>query len=157
MTDLYNRSFTDPAVSKVRNMPQWKQRDVPFAFAIAHTGATAQASGDKLYVASVHPEARLSFASGFKNEALTGLTDIDFGDINDPDGLIDGANLATASAVGKQLFPALFANGKVTDPLWKLLGYTESPDKPLDLYFTLKATPTASGAFEGNLVFSEPA
>lgn len=73
----------------------------------------------------------------------TGVT-IDVGDATNPDGLVDGQDVATAAGsfnlLKTQDVSAYFK------PLWEQLGMSEDPDAPIDLYATILGA-AATGTF----------
>lgn len=106
-------------------------------------GIVAVANGDSiastLHFFDLPSQAVISSASVLKHSALTSLTDFDLGDVNDPDGLIDGANLTSAGS--KDVID--IADGE--KELWEQLGYTADPGGMLSIYGTLKAASGADG------------
>lgn len=110
-------------------------------------------AADRLFVAQLPSDVRLLRRSVLRCSALTGATDNDFGDANDPDGLLDGQTFATATEVSAINGVAIGNNGKM---LWEQLGYTEDPGGLLDLYVTFNAAPTANGTLYFELHYLHP-
>lgn len=93
-----------------------------------------QAAGDKGFVCKLPSACRITPDSWMYYEAITGSTNVTFGDANDPDGLVAAGSLAVAggkSAIGAQ---PVASYGK---RLWQMLGYAKDPRRELDLYVTL--------------------
>lgn len=87
------------------------------------------------------------------HDAITGVTDFDVGDSNDPDGLADGLDLSSAGT--KNPFAAMDAS-EVGAPLWEILGYASAEAAPatIDLIGTLKAATTAAGTISFEMMFA---
>ena len=101
------------------------------------------AAGDKGFLgelpstARILPESTIYYSTG-----LTGLDDVDLGDANDPDGLVDGEDMSSAGSCAAIKKLAIGDYGK---QLWEMLGYTSDPGSELLLYLTFVAELTGSG------------
>lgn len=124
-------------------------------------GTLETVSGDSIasiyHVASVpsHYVPIRGGASLIRHDSITSCTDVDFGDVNDPDGLADGLDISSAGT--KDPFAALDA-AEVGQPLWQVLGYASANDAPayVDLYLTLKAATAAAATISFTLQFAAP-
>lgn len=119
------------------------------------TGTVAIANGDsigsKLYLANVPSNAILSPLSAIYNAAITSLNDVDLGDAETADALVNGADFTSAGSVSAMDAVALADYGK---PLWELLGHTEDPGGMIDLFLTLKAAAGAAGDVSFDLMWT---
>lgn len=116
------------------------------ASVLAFVSEAAIASGNStnsvIYFGRIPAEARICRGPSLLfNDTISGLTDFDVGFANDPDGLIDGANLATTST---HAFGVVTAD-EINKPAWELAGLTENPGGLLDIIGTLKANAGAAG------------
>lgn len=98
---------------------------------------------DKGFVVTLPSNCRLLPESTIYHDALgAGAADVDFGDINDPDGLADGLDMTLAGS--KSALAAILIE-EYGMRLWEMLGYTSDPYRDLDLYVTFKAEPAVDG------------
>jgi hypothetical protein len=104
-------------------------------------GAT-DAINDRLFFARLPSACRILPDSTIYHDGITGLTDVDVGDANDPNGLADAINLSSAGSA-LVLEQVDLANYGLR--LWELLGYTEDPGGQIDLCMTFITEPTGSG------------
>ena len=68
-------------------------------------------------------------------DGIDGLGDIDFGNENDPNALINAESLLRAGVADAIQAIDIRRYGW---PLWRMLGYAKDPQKPIDLFFTLR-------------------
>lgn len=123
-------------------------------------GTVEIANGDSadsvVYICRVPSHFRpLKGISLIHSDGITSLDDLDFGDVNDPDGLADGLDVSGAGS--DSLFAALNID-ELDNPLWQILGYASEQAAPpvVDLYLTLNATTTGAGTLSWELFFLKP-
>lgn len=105
--------------------------------------ANGDSATSRLIFGALPSNARL-FAAQAKIfcDAVAGVTDFDLGGVNDPDGLVDGADLHTAGSVSAVSAVAIEEYGL---PLWKLLGYEADPGGSLEIAGTMNTAATGGG------------
>lgn len=134
MATLYGDNYTNalqttPPVAI--DSSQWKGK-VRLMFDTIETGVTA--ANDIIYMARLPSRAVILPQSTCYFDDLD-VSSMDFGDSNDPNGLMSAVDMATAAGSASILEAHGIANyGK---PLWELLAYTADPGGELDLYFTV--------------------
>jgi len=134
MATLYSDNYTKALQNEPReavDASQWKGR-VRLMFDTIETGITA--ATDIIYAARLPSRAVILPDSTCYFDDLD-VSSMDFGDSNDPNGLMSAVDMATAAGNASILEAHGIANyGK---PLWSLLGYTADPGGELDLYYTV--------------------
>lgn len=106
-----------------------------------HDLTANKAVNDRLMVARLMSHYRLLPEGTGYYAGIASMTDMDFGDVNDPDALVDGQSMAAAGSV--QLIkqrPIVNYN----QPLWVMLGYATDPHTELTLFWTVKAALTGA-------------
>lgn len=96
--------------------------------------------------------ARINSLSSLLHPAITGLSDFDLGVTEDPDCLIDGANLTsgTSKAFAAQTIAEL------NNPVWQLAGLSAEKIGMTNLIGTLNADAGATGVVAVNLLYTVP-
>lgn len=99
---------------------------------------------DTCSLVSLPSKARLLPQSIVYFPAFAASTTIDFGDENDPDGLMSAVSVAAAGS--STALEAMTADN-YCKRLWEMLGYATDPQKDLALYFTLKGANQAAAKY----------
>lgn len=143
MTAFYGANYTKTrdGSREMINVANWHGRVRVMSDHIALVAASVGA-GDTVYVAKLPSHAVLLPESTFYFDALTGASDVDFGDANDPNGLADAINMTSAGSASAMEQVDIANYGK---RLWELLGYSADPGGILNLYLTLNTDLTANG------------
>lgn len=105
--------------------------------------ANGDSASSTYEIARIQSHARLLRISTLHTPGIGGLTDVDLGFADDPDALIDGANLTSA---GTQAVMSAVPIGDEQHPLYALAGMTKDPKRDLSLFVTLNAAATAAGS-----------
>lgn len=100
--------------------------------------------GSTGYFGQLPSDAIIDPTSKIYHGAAGGTTDLDIGDINDPDGFATDIDISLAGSA--DFLEAVLAADKIK-PLWELLGYASDPGGNLDLYCTI-ATATVTTGFD---------
>lgn len=108
------------------------------------------AINDKLYVARLPSDVRLLYASRFTWGAIAGASDVDFGDANDPDALIDGQSLTSNGSISALSSVPVNLMGR---DLWRMLSYASDPGGMIDLYMTFNTEPTGDYQMQFELLY----
>lgn len=153
VVELYGSAAVDPAANPTEPIGAPKNARVRALQSTVEVGAT-DSTGSTYHMGKVPSNGRpLQNGSRLYGDAITatGGADLDFGDANDPNGLVAGADLATALAAS-----ALSAVDidKVGKAFWEILGYTEDPGGELDLYLTLTDNANAAGTLSVELLYT---
>lgn len=153
----YGTAFPDPSVKIYDPVPFHKKGGEVQCLRSKITVDTTDDNGSKYYLGKVWSSARpLLGISTIKADAtgLTGIADSDIGDATDPDGLADGIDLSAANASKNPFAAVTVAEGN--DALWTILGYTEDPNRELDLYLTIKDDADATCVLLLEMYFTMP-
>lgn len=103
------------------------------------------AAGDKGFVLPLPSHCRLLPESTvYWSAGLTGLNDVNFGDANSEDALINGSDWITGGAGNVSAIAAITPDN-YGQRLYEMLGYTSDPRSELRLYFTFVPELTGSG------------
>lgn len=132
MAALYGNNFTKTRVPKdMVDVSNWHGR-VRLMSDVIEVPITA--ANDTISVAKLPSNAVLLPISTVYFDDLD-IADMDFGGVNDPDGLAAAIDMATAAGNSSLMTAVAIENyGK---KLWELLGYTADPKTQLDLFFTV--------------------
>ena len=151
--DRYASGYQDPAVKPADPLPVETVRGTMKALVSTVEITNGDSAASKQYFGKVPSNARLSKLSRLDHDAITGTTDYDLGGVNDPDALIDGADIALA---GNKDAVGIVNIVNLHKPLWVLLGYTTDPGGELAIFGTVKVAATATGTVTLTLIFYLP-
>lgn len=137
----YGTAAKDP--SSLVNVDAIYVQGTPRAIVSKIDIANGDSSTSVFYVGKIPSNAIIDFASYFDHEAVTGVSDFDVGFINDPDALIDGADISSA---GQKVFGtvATVATANRHKRAWELAALSSDPGGMLDIIATLKANASAA-------------
>lgn len=120
-----------------------------------HIDSLETVSGDssdmRYLMVRLPADAVISSLSTLHHDAISGLTNVSFGDDNDPDGLMSASSLAAAGS--KSLLSAVNI-ASLGKRLWELLGYSEDPGGELELSLYLNSTVSVAGTVLLDLYYS---
>lgn len=105
-------------------------------------------AGSTFEVARLPSHARIAKSSAIRCTALTGVTDVDLGPVEDPDCIVDGLSLASAGTKDGAGAITVANSGKA---LWELAGLASDPKKEMPIFLTLNTAATAGGVAEVDL------
>lgn len=106
--------------------------------------------GSTFIVGRLPSHARVHRLSKIHSSGIAGLTDVDLGTADNPDALVDGADLtATGSDDGASAIPV----AQEAKMLWELAGLTADPKAEMEIVMTINTAATAAGTVTVDLVY----
>lgn len=113
--------------------------------------ANGDSATSTIEIARLPSRAVILRQSALYSPGIGGLTNVDVGFSDNPDALVDGANLTSAGNVS--LMGAV-AMGDCAQQVWQLAGYTKDPKKDISVFVTLNTNATAAGSLVPSILYS---
>ncbi len=149
MADFYGTEFTK--TREPRDMIDVAKNHGRVRCAIDEIEATAaMAATDRIFLAKIPSDAVLLPLSTVYFDDLGTAPTLDFGDVNDPNGL--STIIAMGTAGNSSLLDVIGIEDYGTR-LWEMLGYTTDPGGQLDLFLTVVGDITAAGTIKSIIYY----
>lgn len=154
MSDLYGSAYPDPTSQLTpiidAAVGRGNVKSVVSHLALAGT----ELANDRLFLAKAPSHWRMLPLSEIRHDnVMAAAGTYDFGDTSNPAALISGG-AGDAAATDAAMSAVDIAD--MSKALWEVLGYTEDPNKDLDLIITLGNNANAAGDVTAILLFSAP-